>query len=107
MTSKIEINVDPAGIGSIVIDGKDISHMTTGMNIRIRAGKLTHVHLLMAADIATEMDGIVTSASTDGRTRHVKVTPEQLDEQAYLYTKMVADLHSKAAKLRYSAKVAS
>lgn len=83
MTSKIEINVDPAGIGSIVIDGKDISHTTT------------------------EMGGVVTSASTDGRTRHVKVTPEQLDEQAYLYTKMAADLHSKAAKLRYSAKVAS
>lgn len=72
-TGKIEIDITAGGVGTIRVDGKDVSAMVSGANIRIRAGKLTRVILVMAADVAVETEGMVTTSTVDGYTRHKKV----------------------------------
>lgn len=51
MINKIELNVGLAGKGSVIIDGKEVGHMVTGINVRIRPGKITRVFVSMNADL--------------------------------------------------------
>jgi hypothetical protein len=55
--SKIQINVNATGIGTIIVDGKDISGMVSGANVRIRAGKFTRVFMQLTADVVVDAEG--------------------------------------------------
>ncbi len=43
--SKVELNVNAAGMGKILIDGKDMSCLVTGMEISVEVGQTTKMTL--------------------------------------------------------------
>jgi hypothetical protein len=66
--AKVQININASGQGSVLLDGKDISSNVSGLNVRIRAGELTRVFLVLAADTEIETDAEIRRSSLDGRT---------------------------------------
>ena len=70
---KVAIEVCAGGTGTIKIDGVDIPGIS-GANIRIRAGQITRIHLLMAADTEIEVDGEIHTTAINGRVTKRKAT---------------------------------
>lgn len=69
---KMKIEVDGCGRGQLWIDDKEVGHMVSGINVKIRSGKLTKVYLEMTADTAVEVNGLIETAGIDGLIRHAK-----------------------------------
>lgn len=76
--SKIEIDVGGGGTGTIKIDGHDLSQVVSGINVRIRPGKLTKVYLELVEDTEIKVegqvlpDGVIERCGIDGWSRYEK-----------------------------------
>ena len=64
---KVKIEVLASGIGTILLDGVDISNNVQGFNVRARAGELTRIFIVLAADAEIETEGVITKSSVDGK----------------------------------------